>query len=69
MDNPVLAESRFSFAQMQKQLLAGVAIFLAASIPVHTASAQNRDRSGKEVVDAVQAGKDGAKGILDYLKL
>ncbi len=23
---------------------------------------------GKEVVDAVQAGKDGAKGILDYFK-
>jgi hypothetical protein len=22
---------------------------------------------GKEVVDAVQAGKDGAKGILDFL--
>jgi glutamate synthase (NADPH/NADH) small chain len=24
---------------------------------------------GKEVVDAVQAGKDGAKGILDFLEL
>jgi glutamate synthase (NADPH/NADH) small chain len=24
---------------------------------------------GKEVVDAVQAGKDGAKGILEYLKI
>ena len=24
---------------------------------------------GKEVVDAVQAGKDGAKGILSYLNL
>ena len=24
---------------------------------------------GKEVVDAVQAGKDGARGILEYLEL
>ena len=64
MENPVLTQYRFSFVKLRKQLLTAVALFLVASIAAQMASAQSRERSGKEVVDAVCAAchQTGVKG-------
>ena len=49
---------------MTKQLITAIVLFLAASITPQTSGAQNRDHSGKEVVDTVCAAchQTGAKG-------
>lgn len=64
MDNPMLTEVRLSLVKLRTLLVAAVAFFLTASIPAQTASAQSRERSGKDVVDAVCATchQTGAKG-------
>lgn len=62
MNNPALV--CLSLVKLRTLLFGAVALFLAASIPVQTASAQSRERSGKDVVDAVCAAchQTGAKG-------
>jgi len=64
MGNPAHAEGCSSFARLPKQLMTAIVLSLAASIAPQTASSQVRERSGKEVVEAVCAAchRTGEKG-------
>ncbi len=64
MGNRARAEDFSSFAKIPKQLITAIVLSLAASIAPQTASAQSRERGGKEVVEAVCAAchRTGAKG-------
>lgn len=64
MGNQARVDDRWSFAYGKKRLITLIVLSLAALIAPQTASAQIRERSGKEVVDAVCAAchRTGVKG-------
>lgn len=59
MGNQARADDRWSFACGKNQLITLLVLSLAASIVPQTASAQTRERSGKEVVETVCAACHG----------
>jgi len=70
MGHPVRTEGCSYFAGMPKRLITAIVLALAVSITPQTASAQSRERSGKEVVDSAcsachQTGVKGAPKIGD----
>lgn len=64
MNQPARTESILAPTGLPLRLISAIVLLLAASLAAQPASAQVRDRSGKEVVDAVCAGchRTGAKG-------